>query len=118
MLFMNEFEAADAATPPERCEYATSHAATGAAGSDSGSEVPDILRVDREAEKHQPKRLDSFKEDRAGRQMQRRLEEIREASRGGKNPLPVLRQALKDRRLTGELCGVMPDVFGEYTPTF
>jgi hypothetical protein len=62
--------------------------ATGAAGSDSGSEVPDVLRVDRESEKHQPKRLDSFMQDRDERQMQRRREEI------------------------------MPDVFGEYTPTF
>lgn len=46
------------------------------------------------------------------------LDEIRDASRGGKNPLPVLRQALKYRRLMGEVCGVMRDVFGEDKPTF
>ena len=104
-----------AATPPERCESATSRAATAAAG--SGSEVPDILRVDPESEKHQPKRLESFKENRDGERAQRRLEETREASREGKNPLPVLRQALKDRRLIDEVCGVMRDVFGEDKPT-
>ena len=36
----------------------------------------------------------------------------------GKNPLPVLCHALKDRRLMGEVCGVMRDVFGEDKPTF
>ena len=30
---------------------------------------------------------------------------------------PRVRQALKDRRLMGEVCGVMRDVFGEYDPT-
>jgi hypothetical protein len=38
----------------------------------------------------------------------------------GRGPalLPVLRQALKDRRLMGEVCGVMRDVFGEDKPAF
>jgi hypothetical protein len=53
-----------AATPPDRSESATSHAATAAAG--SGSEVPDILHVDPESEKHQLKRLIRFKENRDG----------------------------------------------------
>ena len=49
--------------------------------------------------------------------MARRLEEVREASRGTDNVLPVLRQALKDRCSMGEVCAAMRDVFGQYRPT-
>jgi methylmalonyl-CoA mutase N-terminal domain/subunit len=81
-------------------------------------EVPDILRVDPESEHQQLERLKSFKENRDPELVERRLEEVREASRGTDNLLPVLRQALKDRCSMGEVCGAMRDVFGEYTPTF
>ena len=36
----------------------------------------------------------------------------------GQEPAALLRQALKDRRLMDEVCGVMRDVFGEDKPTF
>jgi methylmalonyl-CoA mutase N-terminal domain/subunit len=81
-------------------------------------EVPDILRVDPESERQQVERLQAFKADRDTELVRRRLEEIRERSRGTENLLPVLRQALKDRCSMGEVCGAMRDVFGEYQPTF
>ena len=81
-------------------------------------EVPDILRVDPESEHQQLERLKSFKENRDRELVERRLEDVREASRGTDNLLPVLRQALKDRCSMGEVCGAMRDVFGEYKPTF
>ena len=81
-------------------------------------EVPDILRVDPESERQQLERLQAFKADRDPELVQRRLEEVRERSRGTENLLPVLRQALKDRCSMGEVCGAMRDVFGEYQPTF
>ncbi len=81
-------------------------------------EVPDILRVDPESERQQLQRLAQFKADRDADLVARRLEEIRTASNGSSNLLPVLRQALKDRCSMGEVCGAMKDVFGEYQPTF
>jgi methylmalonyl-CoA mutase N-terminal domain/subunit len=81
-------------------------------------EVPDILRVDPESERLQLERLKAFKEDRDHDLVEKRLEEIREASRGTDNLLPVLRQGLKDRCSMGEVCGAMRDVFGEYQPSF
>ena len=79
-------------------------------------EVTEILRVDPESERAQVARLRAFKQDRDQALADRRLEEIREASRGTVNIFPVLRQALRDRCSVGEVCGAMGDVFGRYQP--
>jgi methylmalonyl-CoA mutase N-terminal domain/subunit len=81
-------------------------------------EVPDILRVDPESERHQVERLTAFKADRDQALVERRLEEIRARAEGSDNLLPVLREALRDRCTLGEVSGAMRDVFGEYQPTF
>ncbi len=81
-------------------------------------EVPDILRVDPQSEREQVDRLNAFKADRDSSLVEQRLSEVRAASEGTENLLPVLRQALKDRCSMGEVCGAMRDVFGEYQPTF
>jgi methylmalonyl-CoA mutase, N-terminal domain len=77
-------------------------------------EVPDILRVDPESERHQVERLKAFKADRDQELVARRLDEVRAAAQGTENLLPVLRAALKDRCSMGEVCGAMKDVFGAY----
>jgi methylmalonyl-CoA mutase N-terminal domain/subunit len=79
-------------------------------------EVEDILRVDPESEREQVQRLKKFKAERDQELAQRRLEELREASRGSENLLPFIRQALADRCSMGEVCGAMKDVFGAYQP--
>jgi methylmalonyl-CoA mutase N-terminal domain/subunit len=81
-------------------------------------EVPDLLRVDPESERHQVDRLTAFKADRDHALVERRLEQLREVARGSENLLPAIRQALKDRCSLGEVCGAMGDVFGKYAPTF
>jgi methylmalonyl-CoA mutase N-terminal domain/subunit len=81
-------------------------------------EVPDLLRVDPESEREQVGRLKAFKANRDQQLVERRLEELRETSRGSENLLPSIRQALKDRASLGEVCGAMQDVFGKYAPTF
>jgi methylmalonyl-CoA mutase N-terminal domain/subunit len=77
-------------------------------------EIEDILRVDPESERQQVARLKAFKEARDPQVVERRLDEIREAARGTRNMLPVLRDALKDECSIGEVCGAMKDVFGAY----
>ena len=79
-------------------------------------EVPDILRVDPASEREQLERLAAFKAGRDADLVARRLEEVRDAARGGGNLLPALRLALKDRASMGEVCGAMKDVFGAYRP--
>jgi len=81
-------------------------------------EVPDLLRVDPEAEREQVERLRAFKENRDQALVDRRLEELREAARGTDNVLPLIKDALRDRASLGEVCGAMQDVFGKYAPTF
>jgi methylmalonyl-CoA mutase, N-terminal domain len=81
-------------------------------------EIEDILRVDPATEQAQLDRLAAFKRDRDQELVGRRLQELRDASAGTENLLPVIRQALKDRCSLGEVCGAMKDVFGEYRPTF
>jgi methylmalonyl-CoA mutase, N-terminal domain len=81
-------------------------------------EVPDLMKVDPEAERRQVERLKAFKADRDQALVERRLEELRDVARGTGNLLPPIRQALKDRCSMGEVCGAMQDVFGKYAPTF
>ncbi len=79
-------------------------------------EVEDILRVDPESERQQVARLAEFKANRDQELVQRRLEELREASRSSDNLLPFIREALRDRCSMGEVCAAMRDVFGRYQP--
>jgi methylmalonyl-CoA mutase, N-terminal domain len=79
-------------------------------------EVPDILKVDQASEDAQVKRLKRFKADRDQELAGRRLDELRDAARGGENLMPRIRDALRDRCSLGEVCGAMRDVFGEYQP--
>ncbi len=81
------------------------------------AEVPDILRVDPDAERLQVERLRMFKAARDTALVEQRLGEVREQARGTGNMLPVLRRALKDRCSLGEVCGAMRDVFGSYRPS-
>ncbi|HWT92036.1 MAG TPA: methylmalonyl-CoA mutase family protein [Solirubrobacteraceae bacterium] len=77
-------------------------------------DVPDTLKVDPATEQGQVDRLKEFKANRDQELVKQRLDEIRAASQGTDNLLPVLRQALKDRCSLGEVCGAMKDVFGAY----
>jgi methylmalonyl-CoA mutase N-terminal domain/subunit len=81
-------------------------------------EVPDLHRVDPESEKQQVERLKAFKADRDQEQVDRRLQELRNAAEGTDNLLPFIKDALRDRASLGEVCGAMQDVFGKYAPTF
>jgi methylmalonyl-CoA mutase N-terminal domain/subunit len=81
-------------------------------------EVPELLRVDPESERHQLRRLRQFKANRDQPLVAQRLAQLRDVARGSDNLLPAIRQALKDRCSLGEVCGAMQDVFGEYAPTF
>jgi methylmalonyl-CoA mutase N-terminal domain/subunit len=79
-------------------------------------EVPDTLKVDQASEDAQVERLVAFRAGRDEETARRRLEELREASRGTENLLPPIKEALRDSCSLGEVCGAMRDVFGEYQP--
>ena len=85
---------------------------------EEGVEVPDLLKVDPNAERDQLERLKAFKADRDQDAIEKRLEALRDAARGTDNLLPAIKDALRDRCSMGEVCGAMQDVFGKYAPTF
>jgi methylmalonyl-CoA mutase N-terminal domain/subunit len=75
------------------------------------------LRVDPASEAAQIDRLAAFRAGRDGERVARRLQELREAARGGgANLLPPIREALRDRCTLGEVCGAMGEEFGSYKP--
>ncbi len=85
---------------------------------EEGVEVPDLLKVDPNAERDQLERLKAFKADRDQDAIEQRLEALRDAARGTDNLMPAIKDALRDRCSMGEVCGAMQDVFGKYAPTF
>ncbi len=85
---------------------------------EEGVEVPDLLKVDPNAERDQLERLKAFKADRDQDAIEKRLEALRDAARGTDNLMPAIKDALRDRCSMGEVCGAMQDVFGKYAPTF
>jgi methylmalonyl-CoA mutase N-terminal domain/subunit len=74
----------------------------------------EILRVDPKSEEEQVERLKRFKDNRDQEELQHRLEDLREVTRGSGNLLEPIRAALKADATLGEVCGVMRDEFGEY----
>src|SRR5436190_11968 len=74
----------------------------------------EILRIDPETEQRQVERLRRFKDARDQAAVKRRLEELREVARGDGNLLYPAKDALRDGASSGEVCGAMRDVFGEY----
>ena len=75
----------------------------------------DILRVDPESEREQVERLTKFKSDRDQDAVDKRLEDLRETSKGDGNLLDPMRAALKDKATIGEVCGVLREEYGEYS---
>ena len=76
----------------------------------------EILRVDPDAERHQVERLKAFKEDRDQELVRTRLDELRAAAQGQRQPAPAhARRAASDRCTLGEVSGVLRDEFGEYS---
>lgn len=74
----------------------------------------DILRVDRETQRRQIKRLEQVKNGRDPTAVEAGLKAVESAARSGDNIMPPLVQAVKAYATLGEIVEVLKDVFGEY----
>jgi len=74
------------------------------------------LRVDPAIESEQCARLQALRATRDGAEVERLLEEIRQAARGDANLLYPMRDALRARATIGEVCDALRDVWGQYQP--
>ena len=75
-----------------------------------------LLKVDPSVGIQQAKKLAEMKAKRDGNAVQAALDELREAAKGDANLMPVILKAARVYATEGEICDVLRDVFGEYTP--
>jgi methylmalonyl-CoA mutase, N-terminal domain len=73
-----------------------------------------ILYIDESVAEHQLSRLDRVKSSRDGATVQRALERLKAAARGGDNTMPLLLDAVRAYATIGEMCDALREVWGEY----
>ena len=76
----------------------------------------DILKVDPSVGVRQIGKLEKLKASRANEAVKKSLDALRTACEGDENVMPYLIDAVKTYATLGEICNVMREVFGEYSP--
>ena len=74
-----------------------------------------LLRIKKEMEIEQLESLKAMKDKRSAAAVSASLKELRQVAESGDNLLPVIVSAVKTYATLGEICGVLREVFGEYT---
>jgi len=74
----------------------------------------EFLRIDPEIEREQIERVERVKASRDAAQVGKRLEQLTQVCRDGRNVMPVLVDAVKDYVSLGEIADVYRRVFGLY----
>jgi methylmalonyl-CoA mutase, N-terminal domain len=74
----------------------------------------EFLRIDPEIEREQIERVERVKASRDAAQVEKRLEQLTQVCRDGRNVMPVLVDAVKDYVSLGEIADVYRRVFGLY----
>ncbi len=77
----------------------------------------DIQRIGEGPEAAQLAKLKALRQSRDTDVVKAHLESLRAAAKGADNVMPFILDAVKAYATIGEICGVMRDVWGEYTPT-
>jgi methylmalonyl-CoA mutase, N-terminal domain len=76
----------------------------------------EIFRLDDESEKRQIARLQQVKAQRDAGKVAEALDAVRDAAEGGENLVPPILEAVKLYATQGEICDVLREVFGTYSP--
>ncbi len=85
--------------------------------SEAQPDIP-LLRVDREGEERQVRRLNDLRRRRDNRDVKEKLLDLERAARDGQNVMPPLLEAVKAYATLGEAMDVFRGVFGEYQPSW
>jgi methylmalonyl-CoA mutase N-terminal domain/subunit len=80
------------------------------------AETAEYLKLDPVAGEKQCRRLAELKQNRDSAAVAETLAALRQAAQGSENLMPYLIAAAKTYATLGEMCNVLRDVFGEYTP--
>ncbi|MCX5999840.1 MAG: methylmalonyl-CoA mutase family protein [Chloroflexi bacterium] len=81
---------------------------------DEPLEIPVLTDV-AAGKQRQLDRLNQLRRERDNREVRERLKDLHAAARGSANLMPPILDAVKAYATVGEICGVLRDVFGEYT---
>jgi methylmalonyl-CoA mutase N-terminal domain/subunit len=76
----------------------------------------ELFRLDPASERRQIERLRAVRARRDAAKVAEALERVREAAEGGENLVPPILEAVKLYATQGEVCDVLREVFGTYTP--
>jgi methylmalonyl-CoA mutase N-terminal domain/subunit len=76
----------------------------------------EIFRLDGESERRQIARLQQVKAQRDAGKVAEALDAVRDAAESGENLVPPILEAVKLYATQGEICDVLREVFGTYTP--
>ncbi len=76
----------------------------------------EIFELDPASERRQLERLAALREARDGEKVAEALERVREAADSGENLMPSILEAVKVSATGGEICDVLREAFGVYTP--
>ncbi len=76
----------------------------------------DIFRLDEATEQRQIEKLRALKASRDASKVAETLDAVREAAASGENLVPPILEAVKVYATQGEICDVLREVFGTYTP--
>jgi methylmalonyl-CoA mutase N-terminal domain/subunit len=77
----------------------------------------EIHRVDPEISERQLERLEALKENRDNVQVEKRLEELKEAAKGDENTMYPILDCVRAYATVQEICDAMKEVFGDYRET-
>lgn len=78
---------------------------------------PELLKIDEAIRAEQIARIDAVKRDRDQAGVDTALDAVRQAAKTDANLLPPMRDALVRRATLQEVCDVLRDEFGSYTPS-
>ncbi len=76
----------------------------------------ELQKLDPEVVQGQIERTQRVRAERDQEAVDDALSDVREAAEGTENLLPPMKRALRERATVGEVCDVLRDVFGTYTP--
>jgi len=81
-----------------------------------GERTIELFKLDAASEKRQIARLQAVRARRDATKVSEALEKVREAAEGDENLVPPILEAVKLYASQGEICDVLREVFGTYTP--
>jgi methylmalonyl-CoA mutase N-terminal domain/subunit len=76
----------------------------------------ELFALDPDSESRQIERLVKLRETRDSEKVEAALERVRDAAESSENLMPSVLEAVKVSATLGEICGVLRESFGVYTP--